>query len=241
MTNNTYKKIITADGSPSLEWLSSGEAMHNRLGALSETVDIYGGAFLDTLSVTNSVRVLSVGLGLGYNEIMMASLCLHKKVSSIQVLSFEENSQLREDWWSWLDQEPCYLSSCYEEITHLFSKLYNLPSVEIKKFLQMQYTNNHWQLRERLEARSEFPQLFNCILYDPFSSKTNPECWNEDFLYSLFKKVCQPFCIVSTYSAKGTLKRSLQKLGFKVSTPIGFGGKRNRIYAVRSTTSTLCL
>ena len=44
MNKALFQIIKTADGSPSLEWATTGEAMHNRMGAFAESVALYGEA-----------------------------------------------------------------------------------------------------------------------------------------------------------------------------------------------------
>ncbi|MEO0336841.1 MAG: hypothetical protein AAF202_10620, partial [Pseudomonadota bacterium] len=74
-----YRRLTTKDGSPTLEITVEGvnENMHNFHGAFSETDYIYGEALRWALaSPVPTLRVLSVGLGLGYNEIMTAAWSL---------------------------------------------------------------------------------------------------------------------------------------------------------------------
>ncbi|MBK7845346.1 MAG: hypothetical protein IPJ71_17000 [Bdellovibrionales bacterium] len=81
-SNNPFQIEITQDGSPTLRLRDSsglGESMHNLKGAFSETLYIY----LPTLQRAfewqePETRLLSVGLGLGYNE--LSPQPLHLKI-----------------------------------------------------------------------------------------------------------------------------------------------------------------
>ncbi len=232
--NNIYQPVETADGSPSLEWAASGEAMHNRQGAFSETLVIYGQAIKDSIELTGSTSVLSVGLGLAYNEVLAATLHLKHKSESFKLLSFEANQDLRDQWLNWaFEKMETELANTYNKILMLCSEEYSVDSREVKKFLKSAYINQQAQLREQLGTQTQFSDKYSCVLYDLFSSHTAPEYWSEEFLFSFFDKTCADQCIVSTYAAKGNLTRSLNKLGFNVEKPEGFGGKRNRTYATR--------
>jgi len=228
-----YKIIETADGSPSLEG-DHGEAMHNRKGALSETLEIYGGAFMLACEMVEKPKTLSVGLGLGYNEIMIAALALKSQKSELELLSYEVNDELRSSWLNWIIGKDSILAPTYEKICHLLEVQMELNKDHIKPWLVQQYENQIWKLDSRLDSNTLFSDKFNCILYDPFSSKTNPECWDENFIIELLTKCAAQNCVLSSYASKGTLKRALKNQGFIVNNPEGFGGKGNRTLAVRS-------
>jgi tRNA U34 5-methylaminomethyl-2-thiouridine-forming methyltransferase MnmC len=229
-----YSIVETGDGSPSLEFLKSSEAMHNRIGAFSETIFIYGSAMQKSYENWKALNVISVGLGLGYNEIVFASLCLKNQIKNYSLLSFEIDPFLRSSWLEWLEGIPNTLSPAYFKIIELCSVLYNLKTEEIYSFINELYRDQSATLKHKLDLNTSFEKKYNCVLYDPFSSKTNPECWDEEFLIQFFTKACDTNCLISTYAAKGTLNRSLKKLNFVVETPPGYGGKRNRTLAIRA-------
>jgi|OM-RGC.v1.012298459 Uncharacterized conserved protein len=233
MESAIYQIIHTSDGSPSLNWLASGEAMHNRQGAFSESLVIYGSAIEESIKNTGTAKVLSVGLGLGYNEILTAALSLQLKPHSVYLESFEEEMSLRNHFLCWLQGKQCELSTCYNEVVQLTADHFRLSTANIKSFLQELYEKKQFVMHERLDSNTLFSKKFHCVLYDPFSANTNPECWQEEWLEDFLYKVCDSPCVFSTYAAKGTLKRSLLKQGFEVITPEGFGGKRQRTYACK--------
>ncbi|MCB0389661.1 MAG: hypothetical protein KDD58_00150 [Bdellovibrionales bacterium] len=231
MNKALFQIIKTADGSPSLEWATTGEAMHNRMGAFAESVALYGEAIENAVKTFNQLKLLSIGLGLGYNELITASVCLKFNLKSFYIESFETDEILRMNFLNWLDGQEPSLKTCYDQILNLCANYFLLNSSDIKNNLVKAYSNHQFNLRKQLNKDTVFTNKFNCILYDPFSAKTNPECWDEDFLNNFLEKVCESNCIFSTYAAKGTLKRSLKGQGFVVKNPPGFGGKRNSTYA----------
>ena len=75
-TLQDFTIVTTADGSPSLSIEDSSgyvEKMHHAAGAMSESIYIYGEAVQKVLDRRWPLRVLSVGLGLGYNELITAA------------------------------------------------------------------------------------------------------------------------------------------------------------------------
>jgi|GEM_PF-367453 len=97
--------IQTADGSYSLRYfLDEGrltEPMHSSKGAWSETLHIYYPALSRSLAGFSPHQaqwnVASIGLGLGYNEILAAALALKNnlKSDSLEIVSFESQAELR--------------------------------------------------------------------------------------------------------------------------------------------------
>lgn len=238
MSNIIYKIIETTDASPSLEWLATGEAMHNRLGAFSESLVLYGALVKKSIELCKRARIISVGLGLGYNELISFAQCLALNMDDIYLESFEENNDLRTQWLSWLNDQPAPLTNVYDKIAELCEKEFHLsPKGLLKSKMKIALDNETLVLRDRLDLNTAFSQKFHCVLYDPFSAKTNPDCWSEEFLKDFFNKVCERICLVSTYAAKGNLKRSLKTLGFTVENPPGFGGKRQCTIASRNNSN----
>lgn len=250
MSCQDFKKIETADGSPSLEWLSTGEAMHNRQGAFSESVALYGAAVRHSLEKHKKAYVLSMGLGLGYNELITLAFCLASDIKDIYMESFEIHPLLQSQWLQWLEGESLkdkssdiainknctsQLAEIYHQIAWRCENHFHLKKNILRFHLQKLAAEKRWLLREGLDESTEFSQKFHCILYDPFSAKTNPECWSESYITSFLEKACLPDCLLVTYAAKGTLKRSLKKQGFVVNNPEGFGGKRQCTFAERSS------
>ena len=75
---------------------------------------------------------------------------------------------------------------------------------------------------------------FDAIYLDAFSPTVNPECWTAEFLGELFDRL-RPGGTLSTYCAKGDVRRRLIALGFDVRKEKGPPGKREILIAVRPT------
>lgn len=230
-----FEMIKTADGSPSVRlWKSQQppEAMHHLSGAFSETLYIYGSAVKSSLELESNLNVLSVGLGLGYNEILSAGIALSAN-APLQMRSFESENLLRNNFINWLrdDHSPEPWKGIYETILGLVSQEVGLLPDHLKNYLLESLDNGNWTLDKTLDAHTDFPQTFNCILFDAFSSGATPSLWTEDFLNSFLRKAAADTCIFSTYAATGALRRSLQNSGFNVEMRPGFSGKRQSTWA----------
>lgn len=71
---------------------------------------------------------------------------------------------------------------------------------------------------------------FDAIYLDAFSPVSNPECWSERFFHQLKQALSSTGCL-STYSAKGDVRRSMLAAGLKVHKAPGPPGKREMLIA----------
>jgi hypothetical protein len=233
-----YEACLTADGSPTLRWLNStkeiGETMHHSGGAYSETQLIYGDPWRDCLDHGGS-SAFSLGLGLGYNEFLVAaeSLIWNLPPSMIRLLSLEADGVLTQAMLDCVHDRRTPLSEIFFAVMDLYEKKYLLPPGLLQLWLREAYELKKWEIRGALTADSPVGERFHCIFYDAFSSKTSPELWTEEFLRNFFLMTTAPQCWVSTYACTGNLKRALKQNHFTVTLREGFHGKRQSTLASR--------
>ncbi len=233
-----YNLLKTEDQSPSLQSTRSeaSESMHHRGGAFTETQLIYGEPLRQTLNQKGR-RVLSVGLGLGYNEILVAYEALKNKISpfEFQLLSFESENFLSESFLDWCSSRSS--ASIYNEIFHFFSGTQSgrpeIANSEVRTWLRNAFESGHWKLEKALTADQFFLQSYDCIFYDAFSSKTSPQLWEQEFLTKFLQKAASKNCQFTTYACTGGLKRALKAAGFEVILREGFQSKRNSTLGLR--------
>jgi hypothetical protein len=245
----TFQVIPTADGSPTAR-LGEGETMHSLRGAFGETVYIYGTALdrataLLADSMADSPRVLSLGLGLGYIEILSAAYSLKNNVGLFGE-SFELVPELISSFKSWLNEEavsPMVPFSVYDDILNRTASAVSdstgltreaaISTTEIKDRLRSAVLNSDWLLRPALDLETEFTQAFHCVAFDAFSSKSTPELWSREFLDHFLKSACGNACVLSTYACTGHLKRALIDAGFALEIREGYASKRDSTLATR--------
>lgn len=234
--NHNYELVLTEDQSPTLRWLGAEtqETMHHRGGAYSETQLIYGEPLRECLE-GGGRRVLSVGLGLGYNEILTALEALKRQIpaKSFHLLSFESEDFLKNHFLSWVRSSQTDM--VYDEILHYFTD----SSDSVKDWLHEAYQLGAWRIEGALTPDFQMKDRWECLFYDAFSSKTSPYLWQEDFLTEFFARACAAKCWVSTYACTGALKRALKKNDFEVRIRDGFQSKRNSTLGFRFLSSAL--
>ncbi len=227
-----FEVHITADGSPTLSLpQQNSEFMHHREGALTESLYIYGEAM--DLVQTPEYAVLSVGLGLGYNEIIAAAKAM-KQNRPLRLLSFEVEEALRSNFIDWLTEtSDSDWTKTYDQILNSIADHFFLNATELKKLLVNLYKNKLFLIEGPLTKGSHFADKYNCIFFDAFSNNTSPELWDEGFLVSFLKECAEKHCILTTYAATGNLNRALKKNDFVRKARTGFSGKRQSTLAVR--------
>lgn len=235
-----YEVLKTADGSPTIRlWKPNQgpECMHHLGGALTESLYIYGQALSWAFQRTERTHVLSVGLGLGYNELIAICefLRLQRSPKDFYLESFEIEESLRENFLQWLQgnsvQAPW--QEIYDQVLHSVSLHFNVLAGIVKATLLAFWQDGRWELRTELNERTQFEKRFHCILFDAFSKGATPNLWNEDFLKEFLTKVADRKCVLSTYAATGSLKRALYSQEFQVELREGFAGKRQSTWATR--------
>ncbi len=239
-----FKFVETQDGSPSLRIEESegqeSESMHSLRGAFSETVYIYGTAIETCLREEFEPRIFSLGLGLGYVEVLSAALILRDAPEKKHIAggeSFELVPQLRDWFRAWVHGEeekvPQDFARVYDDILARTATQAGINGKEIRAYLSDLLKEGRWTLSGPLAKDTKIEGTFGCICFDAFSSKTSPDLWTEEFLNDFLSRVTAPGCVLSTYACTGALKRSLRANGFDLSIREGFASKRDSTFAVR--------
>lgn len=235
-----YQVLITRDGSPTLQSLAieTQEIMHHSGGAYAETQLIYGEPLRQRFD-QGQTRVLSLGLGLGYNEILVACEAIKRNLPPEQVflVSYESEDILKEKLMDFLlsfsnqtDEE----FQTYKTILNFYLQNESFELAQIKKFLLELKEKNRWLLLGKFAPESLLSEKFNTILYDAFSAKTTPELWSEEFLNLVWRTNAADHCTVSTYACRSLLRKTLKENGFTVVEGPGFEGKRKNTIAMRN-------
>ena len=232
-----YEIFVTRDGSPTLQWIRTedgyGEKMHHSAGALSESLFIYHECLKHALAAGWPARILSLGLGLGYNELIAVAALRQTGIRDWKIWSFEVVDFLRDEFRQWLEGQDSQLSAVYDNIAILIASHFQIPSTKLKADVYAGWSDG------RLELRAGFPQdskgVEGCtnVFYDAFSKKMDPELWDEATLASNLNPLLSRRCVLATYAATGSLNRALKSLGFRLTPRTGFQGKRESTLAIR--------
>jgi hypothetical protein len=229
----SYQTLVTADGSPTLIDPHSGQAMHAREGAVSETLYIYGQAYLESRKISAPPTACIVGLGMGYIELAILGHWLTSFNSDpLPVIhSYEADFALRDAFTSWLSGKP---NGELDLVLKNVAKPFGLMERDLKDVALNSYATFQWQIHGVLNRECATLSKFGLICYDPFSASANAELWQEPWLDYFIEKFAAEKCVLATYASNGRLKRSLVKNGFRLMQKQGFGMKRESTLAVKS-------
>ena len=90
--------------------------------------------------------------------------------------------------------------------------------------------------RKQLFENIEDEDAFNLIYFDAFGARVQPELWSEEIFRKMFNALKENG-VLTTYSAKGSVRRAMQAVGFTVERLPGPPGKREMLRAIKRTTN----
>lgn len=213
---------ISEDGSSTLYRPDIDEHYHSIHGAIQESEHVFIRAGLDYLTHQN-VSILEVGFGTGLNALLTM---IYRNGRNIQYHAIER--------WP-LDKEliakinyPDCLSSKTRETENYFRILHESPwnqETPIAPWFNL--------IKENIDLRFfEKRGPYDIVYFDAFAPDKQPELWTPE----IFKKIADAMNkggILTTYSAKGTVKRALTEAGMKITKLPGPPGKRDIIRAIK--------
>lgn len=211
---------ITADGSATIYVPHLDEHYHSVKGALTESLHIFRNcAFLYHSPSSQPLRVLEIGFGTGLNAVVTAmATTKDRKAHYISLELYPVEAQLIEklNYGEMVDNNL---------LIALHQAQWNAPQVISPTFtlekLQCDFT------------QCSLPHDIDVVYFDAFAPEKQPEMWDE----SLFKRIYDAMSnggILTTYCAKGEIRRRLQRVGFIVERLAGPpGGKREILRATK--------
>jgi tRNA U34 5-methylaminomethyl-2-thiouridine-forming methyltransferase MnmC len=215
---------ITADGSTTLYRKDIHETYHSSHGALQEARHVFIDYGLATLPKLNKVHILEVGFGTGLNALLTA-LYAQNKGLKIEYHGLEA-FPLEEAIW----QQVNYHSLIQEaNSSKIFSQMHKAAWNELS------YLNNDFGLLKIHNTLQNYQAQeidFHLIYFDAFGPRAQEEMWDVTLLKKLYETL-KPGGVLTTYCAKGSFKRDLKSLGFKVESCPGPLGKREMTRAIK--------
>ena len=213
----------TADGSYTLYVPELDEHYHSVKGALTESQHIFIDMGLKHSSVTTP-HILEIGLGTGLNCVLTL---LEAKESQRNVhYTGIERYPLNEEIIRKLNYPSIIGKECEED----YFAIHQAPWEE-------DVCLSPWFTLHKLEGdftHYSFEQKYDIIYFDAFAPEKQPEMWEQSLFDNLYQ-VLNEGGILTTYCAKGVVRRMLQTAGFKVERlPGPPGGKREILRAIKN-------
>ena len=238
--------LSTDDGSLSLKLEKSNNAtelMHSNRGAFSETIYVYSPVVEFIVKNNLNPIFLSIGLGVGYIEIMIIAYFLGKdsyllKNKEFCIQSFESLNFLIKFFRGYFLKEeiPESFKLCYERIIELNCSYFLVDKKILKEEVKNMILSNKIIFNKEFLVDSNIEYPAHGIFFDAFSSQSSPELWEENVLKNILNSQnCSLKSSFATYASRTSLKRVLKENHFILKKKKGFSGKRECIFAERLT------
>lgn len=214
--------LTTGDGAVTIHLPEWNEQYHSKHGAIQEAKHVFiatGLQYFIGLSPKNSISILEIGFGTGLN----AFLTLLETKSRVLQISYEAV----EAYPVALDEiEKLNYSELLQTSKTEFQKLHSLPWEEKLDLAE----NFELFKRRQFFADINDRNKFDIIYFDAFGARVQPELWTEDIFLKMYTALKKKGILV-TYSAKGSVRRAMQSVGFNVERLPGPPGKREMLRA----------
>jgi len=221
--------VSTEDGFNTLFSEEYDQTFHSRRGALQETMHVFvhGCAVPELLKPRGICRVLEVGFGTGLNFMATAAEAMERG-ARLEFTSLEKNLLAAVT----LKELAYHLHPRLKTIANSFLKwrqnFAEKPADETRCF---QHASIKLELILGEASTARLPENhFDAVYQDAFSPAANPELWTEGFFRMLFSAM-KPGARLATYSAKGSVRRTMLAVGFDVQKQPGPKGKREMLVA----------
>lgn len=220
------KIIVTADGSNTIFLSEWDEHYHSKHGAIQEAKHVFIQAGLHHICKINpkkELSILEIGFGTGLNAYLtlLAIIELRLRVDYNGIDAYPVN----------LDEvkKLNYPKAIFDkEQDDLFDVLHS------SQWESKHQITDRFALTKRQQFFDQIKEFdsMDLIYFDAFGPRVQPELWTEDIFKKMFKALKTNGVLV-TYSAKGSVRRTMQDVGFTVERLPGPPGKREMLRATK--------
>jgi tRNA U34 5-methylaminomethyl-2-thiouridine-forming methyltransferase MnmC len=202
------KEVLTKDGSYSLRSLFFQENFHSQLGAFQETkIKFTGPSDLQRFK-GQSVDVLDICFGLGYNTAsLLDELIKQKSYLNLYALEIDKNPL------KYSLRNKSFLQLWNPKVKTIFQSLLQNDFFEDQFFKCRIFWGD---AREKINIISS-TNKFDLIYLDGFSPQKCPQIWTIEFLSKVTEKL-KPQGYLITYSSSAAVRKTLRKLGLEIFT-----------------------
>ncbi len=237
--------VITADGSSTIHLPEWDEQYHSKHGAIQEAYHVFIKHGLHyfcnseqseesqrkKIDVTSSsvekyhnISILEIGFGTGLNAFITLLEAIKLKIF-VDYFGVEAYPVLMDE----INQLNYSEELNVEDKSSLFNKLHEVSWEEFHK------VTSYFSLAKQKRFFSEIKEenCYNIIYFDAFGARVQPELWTESIFQKMYSALKIKGILV-TYSAKGSVRRAMETVGFKVERLPGPPGKREMLRATKS-------
>lgn len=214
----------TADNSKTLYISELDECYHSHHGALQEAEHVFIRNGLKRLTC-KEINILEMGFGTGLNVLVTLQEFLKMEGVKINYFSLEKYPITEQE------AEALGYDELFEDgiIKNAYRKIHQTEwekLVEIQPdFFLRKIKTDFFELNQ-----IELPPI-DLVYFDCFGARVQPDLWEKP-LFELVAKKMRKGGLLTTYSSKGSVRRTLLELGFQVEKLEGPKGKREMLNAI---------
>lgn len=211
--------IVTSDGSTTIQLPEWNEQYHSVNGAIQEAYHVFIDAGFNQIKKDN-ISILEIGFGTGLN-CLVTLLEEKKKINYVGVEAYPVKTEELE--------KLNYLSQLkVEDKKEVFQKIHQVTWGELHQI------TSDFTLTKRKQFFKDINdiEVFDLIYFDAFGARVQPELWTEAIFEKMYRSLKSEGVLV-TYSAKGSVRRAMQAVGFYVERLPGPPGKREMLRAIK--------
>ena len=211
---------ITEDGSTTLYRPDLDEHYHSIHGAIQESMHVFIEAGLNKCK-SDSLKILEIGFGTGLNALLTMLNSDRKQIvyHSIEKYPLEKNIVDKLNF-------PDIINSSVS--ANWFKKIHETQ-------WNTEYEIEPWFKLKKMETdllEHVFETGYDLVYFDAFAPEKQPELWNIEIFQKIFDSMSEN-AILTTYCAKGSVRRAMLSCGFKVERIPGPKGKREMMRAIK--------
>lgn len=210
---------VTADGSSTLYLKELDEHYHSVKGAIAESEHIYRDCAFVHRSDGSPLRLFEVGFGTGLNAVVTAMAARASR--PVHYISYEKypiGEALYEalDYGKWTDAAL---------LRAIYAAPWDAPMPITPHFIL--------EKRRADYLVDSLPAGVDIVYFDAFAPEKQPEMWSEVAFRRLYEAM-NDGGVLTTYCAKGNIRRMLAEIGWAVERIAGpVGGKREILRATK--------
>lgn len=214
--------VTTKEGIHTLINNRLNEHYHSLYGSMQESIHVFiKNGLLAVNKNLPEIKILEMGFGTGLNAILTyrENYILQKHIHYTTVEAYPLPIAITD--------KLNYFEYFGKPLHPFFQKMHSgkwFENIVFENFIL--YKIHADMLDLQLEGS------YDLVYYDAFSPHHQPELWTYEVLYKIFN-ACNRGAVLVTYCSKGEVKRTLERVGFKVETLPGARGKREMVRAVK--------
>lgn len=217
--------ITTSDGSHTILLPELGEPYHSRNGAVQESRHVFIRAGLDYLlekrpDKKKGIRILEVGFGTGLNALITLWEAKERQIviryETIEAFPVDPQIVSRLNYGELVGEKD--LSQRFFEAMHRSSWEEAFEADPCFTLVK------HPVRLEDFDA----DRRYDLVFFDAFAPEVQPELWEEEIFRKIYS-LMEEGAVLTTYCAKGVVRRAMAASGMRVERLPGPPGKREML------------